>query len=34
MQSLGPRWDSLCAELARRERDPYTLAEQILDGAI
>ncbi len=34
LQRLGPRWDSLCEELARRERDPYTLAEQILDGTI
>jgi LAO/AO transport system kinase len=30
----GSRLDQLCAELARRERDPYTLAEQILDGTL
>jgi len=32
LERLGDRADELCAAIARRERDPYTLAEEILDG--
>jgi LAO/AO transport system kinase len=28
----GPAWDALAARIAAREQDPYTAAEQLLDG--